>query len=96
MLYTLNFIKETVTNAAKANNIGRVYLFGSYARNEANENSDVDLRVEDIGKGFFTIGGFYADLEDAFGKVDILTVKTGEYSEFWENIRREEILLYEK
>lgn len=40
-----NEIKKVVLNIAKAANADRIILFGSYARGEATENSDVDLMV---------------------------------------------------
>ena len=59
-------------------------LFGSYARGEADEESDVDLLVDLTGtqvKGVFSmtspwsLGGLYSDLEEALGKrIDLLTV----------------------
>lgn len=42
MRYTTNEIKNKTTPIAKAYGIGRMSLFGSYARGEANDNSDVD------------------------------------------------------
>ena len=38
-------IREKVTPIAKKYDIKEVYLFGSYARGEADENSDVDLVI---------------------------------------------------
>ena len=40
-----NKIKQTAARIGVAINAERVVLFGSYARDEANENSDVDLMV---------------------------------------------------
>ena len=45
-------IKKTVTNYFRDKPVKKVYLFGSYARGEADENSDVDLLVDlDYEKG---------------------------------------------
>ena len=75
--------------------MGRVYLFGSYARGEATQNSDIDLRV-DKGRlrGLFALGALYADLEDHLGKkLDLLT--TGSLDQkFLQSIANEEVLLY--
>lgn len=81
----------------------RVYLFGSYARGDATEQSDVDLRVDaEQLKSLFALGGLYADLEEALGKpLDLVT--TGALRQnlddpttrrFIRNIKREELLLY--
>ncbi len=46
-------------------------------------------------KSLFTLGGFYADIEDALGKpIDILTTKSLS-NDFFNEIKNEEILLYE-
>jgi len=52
-------------------------LFGSAARGDADENSDVDLLVEmDQGRSLFDMGGMLMELEALLGrKVDIVTEK---------------------
>jgi len=48
-----------------------VYLFGSYARGEESETSDVDILVDKTGtelRGLFAMGGLYNDLSEAVGK----------------------------
>lgn len=95
--FDIDNIRSIVIPIAKKYGVARVYLFGSVARGEANENSDVDLRIDsgDI-KSLFTLGGFYADIEDALGKpIDVLTTKSLS-NDFLNEIKNEEILLYEK
>lgn len=74
----------------------RVYLFGSYARGDATENSDVDLRVDKGSlKGMFALCGLYTEIEEALQmKVDILTTGSLEDA-FLHKIQSEEVLLYE-
>ena len=58
---------------AKQYNLSKVYLFGSYARGEEDENSDVDiaLELEDVSKYM----DVYGSLSSIFcEKVDILLV----------------------
>ena len=43
-IYTIEELREIITPIAIQHNVEKVYLFGSYARGEATENSDVDLR----------------------------------------------------
>lgn len=51
----------------------RVRLFGSYARGEANESSDVDLVVDFERPIGFALGGMFLDLEERLGcDVDIV------------------------
>lgn len=45
-ILTIDKIRAIVSPIMKQNNIEKCYLFGSYARNEARDNSDVDLLVE--------------------------------------------------
>ena len=45
-MLTIEQIRQTVSDYFKDKPVKRVYLFGSYARGEADENSDVDLLVE--------------------------------------------------
>ncbi|MCW3073538.1 MAG: hypothetical protein JWP69_607 [Flaviaesturariibacter sp.] len=71
-------IQAIVADYFKDKPVKKVYLFGSYARGEANEKSDVDLLL-DLGEGsdvtYFTLGGYLADMQERFAKkVDILTV----------------------
>ena len=95
-ILTIEEIKEAVCSIAPKYGIDRAYLFGSYARGEATEKSDVDIRIDPgLMKGL-EFGGFYADLEDIFErKIDLLTTKQLDEN-FLENIKNEEILLYEK
>lgn len=54
-----------------------MYLFGPYARGEANEESDVDLLVDTKGvpRKPFWLGGLYEDLCDAIEKeLDMVTM----------------------
>ena len=94
-VYTIDEIRSIVAPIAAAYDVGRIYLFGSYARGEATATSDIDLRV-DKGrlKGLFALGALYADLEDSLGKqLDLLT--TGSLDQkFLERIAQEEVLIY--
>ncbi len=46
MRYTIDEIKDRTARIARAYGIGRMRLFGSYARGEAKDDSDVDLYIE--------------------------------------------------
>ena len=94
-VYTIEEIKSIVVPIAKAHSVGRIYLFGSYARGEATPSSDVDLRVDKGNlRGLFALGALYADLDDGLGKkLDLLT--TGSLDQnFLRSIADEEVLLY--
>ena len=70
-----DFIKERVGAVFADKEINFAYLFGSYAKNEATERSDVDLLISGAitGLDFFSLGG---ELERALHKrVDVIRVE---------------------
>ncbi len=76
-MLTVEQIRQTVTAYFKDKPVKRVWLFGSYARGEADDKSDVDLLVDidytgRIGWGFFA---WPDELKELFGtpKVDVIT-----------------------
>ncbi len=71
-------IESKIINVLEQYPIKRAALFGSAARGDMNENSDVDMLVEfmtdNIGLEFF---GLHVDLTDALGcNVDLFTFDT--------------------
>ena len=54
-----------------------VRVFGSVARAQADEQSDIDFLVEmEPGRSLFDLGGLQSELETALGRpVDVTTVK---------------------
>lgn len=73
---TLKQIKTRILPIMTKHNIHEVFLFGSYARGEANNNSDVDIYCDsgDI-KTLIDQGFFEDELEEALGKeVDIVFI----------------------
>ena len=93
--YTIEEIKTVVEPIARKYGVERVYLFGSYARGDVTENSDIDLRVDKGSlKGMFALCGLYTEIEEALQtKVDVLTTGSLE-NDFLHKIRKEEVLLY--
>ena len=75
-ILTIKQIKERIKPVMSKHHIDEVYLFGSYARGEANRNSDVDIYC---GKGdvdtLWKFSSFCDELEEALGKkVDVVTI----------------------
>lgn len=64
-MLTVQQIKDTVTDYFKDKPVKSVYLFGSYARGEAKEESDVDLLIE------------YDDTKKMLSLFDVLRFKVG-------------------
>lgn len=97
MCYTIEDIKEKTIPIAKKHGISRMSLFGSYARGEATDNSDVDIFV-DKGKmnSLLKYYSFVTELEDVLlCHVDVVT--TGiEDKDFLKVITSEGVLLYEE
>lgn len=94
MRYTVDEIKEIVAALAAQYGADRIYLFGSYARGDADKDSDIDLRDKGAIRGL-QLGGLAADLEDAFG-IPVDLIPTGSLdSKFLNSISDDEVLLYE-
>ena len=105
MVYTTEQISRIVEPIAKKYGLPAVYLFGSYARGTATEESDIDFLVDTTGtalRSLFTLGGLYNDLDEAFDKsIDMVTMGaiTQETSKpgqllFRENVMRERKQIY--
>lgn len=89
-------IKKIVHKRAEEYGAERIYLFGSYARGDADENSDIDLRIDRGNiKGGIALASLLLDLEADFGiPVDLVTTGSLD-TEFLRCIQGEERLLYE-
>lgn len=95
MRYSVEEIKAIVSALAHRYGAGRIYLFGSYARGEANADSDIDLRIDKGSIRGLQLGGLAADLEDSFG-VPVDLIPTGSLDlGFLNSISEDEVLLYE-
>ena len=80
MVYTTNEIKAIVTPIAVKYRLKAVFLFGSYARGTATEDSDIDLMIDTTGTDLdtlFKLGAVYEELSNAFCKeIDLITVSS--------------------
>jgi len=78
MIYTIDEIRQIVSPIVQKYRIPTLYLFGSYARGDATEDSDIDFLVDTAGTdltSLLRLGALYCELEEAFGKrIDLLTV----------------------
>ncbi|MEB5917760.1 nucleotidyltransferase domain-containing protein [Enterococcus innesii] len=75
MMYTLTEIKQIVLPIAKKYGVAEMYLFGSYARGEADEQSDLDFAVKEDASGYLIdhYFSFVEELETAFQKeIDLI------------------------
>ncbi len=92
---TLKQIKDRILPILAKHNIFEVYLFGSYARGEAKNTSDVDIYCEagDI-KTFIDQGFLEEELEKSLGKkVDLIFIGTTFSDYFKEQLEKDKIKL---
>jgi predicted nucleotidyltransferase len=95
-IYTINQIKETIEPIAKEYGVDQIYLFGSYSRGEATEQSDIDLYVYPGDIRFLRVCAMEADIESQIGK-KIDTIVNGCMKLFFPlNIQEKGVLLYDK
>ena len=92
---TLDEIQSIVAQLAKQYGAERVYLFGSYARGDMTNSSDIDLRIDKGNIRGFQLAGLLLDLEDSLGVPVDLVPTTSLDSHFLDSIRKDEVLLYE-
>ncbi len=105
MIYSIDEIKNLITPIAKKHKLKAVYLFGSYARGTADENSDIDLLIDTTDANLdtlFKLGALYDEISNIFEKeIDFITISSLEQpairkSEiaFKENVLKERKSLY--
>lgn len=72
--------KSRVLPVIQKYNIPAMYLFGSYARGEAKEESDLDFLVDTTGTrltSLLSLGDLYCDLEEIIQKkIDLVTLRS--------------------
>lgn len=104
MIYTVDEIREKIKPVVEKYQIPVVYLFGSYARGEADKDSDIDLAV--VLDGSLAQNLSFYSLSDEFESVlgcsvDVLSVEGLEQAKtpigqlVKAAFRKDKILLYE-
>ena len=72
----ISLLRDYMQRNADKYGISRMGIFGSVARNEQTETSDVDIYVEGQLRGFFAISGIKQELEELLGcPVDIVRLR---------------------
>jgi hypothetical protein len=76
-LQSLRERREDILRIADKHGARTVRIFGSVARGEEDEASDIDLLVEmEDGRSLLDLGGLLMDLQDLLGcRVDVVTEK---------------------
>ena len=93
---SLNRIKEIVKPIALKYQVKEIYLFGSYARGEATDESDLDFLV--FGGENFKLTMIFSlaeELREAFQKnVDVFEIhEVNQQSVFYDTIMKERLLV---
>ena len=93
-IFTITDIKALVKPIAEKYNVDEIYLFGSYARNEANQNSDLDFLV--FGGRNFKLTMIFSLAEELRAilnkKVDVFEInEINQDSEFYKTIMKERL-----
>ena len=75
VLNDLRSRRSEILQVAHARGASRVRVFGSVARGDATESSEIDFLVDlDSSRGLFDLGGLLMDLRDLLGhEVDVVT-----------------------
>jgi len=95
-IFTLEDIAKVVKPLTEKYHVKAIYLFGSYARGEADENSDLDFLVY-IDEGFklTNVLALGEELREVLQKkVDIFEIhEINKDSDFYRNVMREKVLV---
>lgn len=98
MITNVENISNMFAKQPNANKVRQAYLFGSYARGCADENSDIDLCIE-TGSGFdlFALESLASGLEEDLGIcVDIVCGEGSFYPRAHKRYLKDRVLIYEK
>jgi len=88
----ITLLREFKRNYAEKYNIKRIGIFGSVARGEQTENSDIDIYYESPPMGLSLSVRFIEDLEKLFGtRVDVIRKHNNLKPYFLQHIEKEVI-----
>lgn len=98
-IYTIDEIKNLLEDIFRKYDVKSVTLFGSYARGDQVDKSDIDLVVDSDGK-LININ-FYGMLEDVVQKlnknIDMFEItEIRKPSSIWDKINSEGVVIYER
>jgi len=96
-IYSIDEIKHIVAPIATKYDVDRVFLFGSYARGDANRKSDLDFIIDKGRLRGLKLAGMLGDLQENFDKnVDLLTSSSLTQDNFKKRIERDMVIVYEQ
>ncbi len=89
----LSILESHKSDFAARYGVKRIGIFGSVARDEASENSDVDV-IAEMYPSFQSLIELQSELEKEFGaKVDLVTLHNNMRPRFKERVLREAIFV---
>ena len=95
-IYSVYEIKLKLAPIAEKYEVNSILLIGSYARGDANSESDIDLVIEKGKPMGFLFASMSLELEEIFGKkVDLLDIETVKDS-LIRNATKNGVIVYEK
>lgn len=102
-MLTISNIKSLITPVLQNYDVEKAFLFGSYARGDATETSDIDIRV-DKGKSqklksLLDESSLYLDLKEALGQeIDLITcLPQNPISKYFvSNLKKDEVKIYDR
>ena len=96
MVFTVEDIRERIIPIVVKYGIDSFSLFGSYARGEATDDSDLDFAMDDGDLKGLQYVSLVLDLEDEFNcHVDVIS-KCSSNKNFLNKIKKDELILYER
>lgn len=97
MILTMEEIKEKIRPVCEQYGVKKLFLFGSYARGDATDDSDIDFRlISEKEMDLFKMIGLRMDLEEVLGKeVDLISQISKNSEIFKKYYERDAVLLYE-
>ncbi|MFH1197950.1 MAG: nucleotidyltransferase domain-containing protein [bacterium] len=91
--YILAFLKENKEFLRERYGVEKISLFGSFARGEETEESDIDLFVEIFDVDYHKLSGVYIFLEESFHRKISLVHKHAGLKEKFLRIISEDLIL---
>jgi predicted nucleotidyltransferase len=106
MIYTIEQIKELASPIAQKYKLKALWVFGSYARGEATEESDVDFLIDYTDStivNMFDLCHFNTELAEIMKtEIDLIStdglfnpIQQREFPNFVATVSKERILIYE-
>lgn len=91
--YYIEQLRHYKEENAERLGIQRIGIFGSVARGEQNENSDIDVFIDMVSPDYFVLCNIHDTLESLFGcKVDLVHLHRFLRPLFLKNIERDAIM----